>query len=201
MYKHGQRKEGKLHKPFWHKSSNRITVPSICISVQGREVTGLTLTGELLLHVQIYHFCHFCVANTSIFLNKNTCEFLIFVRIYHIEVLTIQKSHTCYQGLAPQRLPKQNSPCHRNSVLKVFYSSILNQDPVLQHKLVPREGGNLDQVCQVSKNQRGCQKKYMFILSLLFLTSVIVKSKLWHTKISEDEPTILSRLNAHSSLA
>lgn len=136
-----------------------ITVPSICISVQGREVTDLTLTSDLLFPVQIYHFCLFCVANTSIFLNKNTCEFLIFVRIYRTEIFTIQRSHTCCQGLAPQRLPKQNSPCHRNSVLKVFYSSILNQDPVLQHKLVPREAGNLDQVCQGGGNQTGCQNK------------------------------------------
>lgn len=165
-------------------------MPSICISVQGREVISLTLTGELLFNVQIYHFCHFCVSNSSIILNKNTCEFLIFVRLYHTEVLNIQRSHTCCQGLAPQRFPKQNSPCHRNSVLKVFSSSILNQDPVVQHKLEPREAGNLDQVCQVSKNQTGCQKKYMFILSLLFLTSLIVNNKLWHAKISEDEPII-----------
>lgn len=140
-------------------SSDRITVPSICISVQGREVTGLFLTGELLFHVQIYHFCHFCIANSSIFLNKTTCEFLIFVRIYHTEVLAIQRSHTCCQGSGPQRFPKQNSPCHRNSVLKVFSSSILNQDPVLQHKLVPREGGNLDQVCQVSKKSKRLSEK------------------------------------------
>lgn len=41
----------------------------------------------------------------------------------------------------------------------------------------------------------------MFTLSLLFLTSVIIKRKFWHTKISEDEPIILSMLNAHSSVA
>lgn len=131
-------------------------MPYICTSVQGREVTSLTV--ELLFYVQIYNFCHSYVTNTSIFLNKNTCESLSFVTTYIYKVFTIQRSLTCYQGLAPQRLPKQNSPCHRNSALEVFYSSILNQDPVPEHRHAPREEGNLDQVCQISKNQTVCQK-------------------------------------------
>lgn len=65
------------------------------------------------------------------------------MRISHIS--TIQKSLTWYQGLAPPRLPKQNSPCRRNSALEVFCFSILNQDPILEYRLVPRAVGNLDQ--------------------------------------------------------
>lgn len=85
-----------------------------------------------------------------IHISKQECFWIsIFVRISCISI--IQKSLTFHQGLAPPRLPKQSSPCHRNSALEESYFSILNQDPVLEHRLEPREVGNLDQVCWVSQ--------------------------------------------------
>lgn len=187
VYKHGERKEGKLHKPFF----SSVFWQGICAiylhfctrnnwSYSKRWGT-ISCTNLSLLPFLCYQHIH---------ISKQECFWIsTFVRISCISTY-IQKSLTFHQGLVPPRLPKQSSPCHRNSALEESYFSILNQDPVLEHRLVPREAGNLDQVCWVSQKQTNkthtwscCQKKHTFILnSPLFLQSAIIEKAMAHKK-------------------